>query len=238
MPSQLVRRLSMQNDSTYSATEYRQRFLSPRREDYNPHAALPKLNSSRPPSGRPFLACDVDPKTALTSSEYRLCYENYHPKRPYVFHARPSHVFDHVPLPPNYLISSRIAINHSSLKDTEYQERFPNYPSFIPGHALLPPHIPSKPNTQSDTQLKRDHMSRSQYFDQLIVDSDKLNGGQRRMGTSEQRNAFQWPYYVSSSQQKTKREEVSTPAYQPYYVPRNIYEPLPTVQRSTVNGFN
>ncbi|CAF1090074.1 unnamed protein product [Rotaria magnacalcarata] len=227
----------MQNDSTYSATEYRQRFLSPRREDYNPHVALPKLNSSRPPSSRAFLACDVDPKTALNSSEYRLCYENYHPKRPYVFHARASHVFDHVPMPPNYLTSSRIAINHSSLKDTEYQERFPNYPSFIPGHALLPPHIPSKPNMQSDTQLKRDLMARSQYFDQLIVDSDKLNGGQRHMGTSEQRNAFRWPYYASSSQQKTKRE-VSTPAYQPYYIPRDIYEPLPTVQRPTVNGFN
>lgn len=212
--------------------------MSPRREDYNPHVTLPKLSSTQRVSSRLFLAPDADLNASFTSSEYRLCYENYHPRRPYVVHAQPSHVFDYVPLPLDKPGSRIGTSTRAPLKNTEYQERYPNYPSFIPTHALIPPHLPSKPNLQPDTQLKRDRMARSQYFDQLIVDSDKLNGGQRYFGTSEQRNAFKWPFNSHQPQQKIKQEEPQLPAYQSYYGPRNIYEPLPTIQRSIVNDFN
>ncbi|CAF2849852.1 unnamed protein product [Rotaria sp. Silwood2] len=221
-----------------SATEYRERFMSPRREDYHPHVALPKIDSIRSPLSRSCLSLNTDPDTTSTSSEYRICFANHHPKRPYVFHAQPSHVFDYVPMPINSKSTSRLSANRSVLKDTEYQERYPNYPSFIPVHALIPPHLPNKPNTLSDTQQKRDRMARSQYFHQLVADSDNLNGGQRSFVTSEQRTAFQWPRRFSQSQQKTKQREASTPVYPPYYTPRNIYEPLPTLQRTIVNGFN
>ncbi|CAF0834005.1 unnamed protein product [Rotaria sp. Silwood1] len=221
-----------------SATEYRERFMSPRREDYNPNVFLPKIDSIRSSLTRSCLSLNTEPDTTLSSSEYRLCFANHHPKRPYVFHAQPSHVFDYVPMPINNRSTSRLSANHSVLKDTEYQERYANYPSFIPVHALMPPHLPSKPNTLSDTQQKRERMARSQYFHQLVVDSDKLNGGQRSFGTSEQRNAFQWPRRFSQSQQKKIQQQVSTPAYPPYYTPRDIYEPLPTIQRTIINGFN
>ncbi|CAF1235490.1 unnamed protein product [Rotaria sordida] len=221
-----------------SATEYRESFMSPRREDYSPHVALPKLDSIRSSLTRSCLSLNIDSNTPSTSSEYRLCFENHHPKRPYVFHERPSHVFDYVPMPINNKSSSRLSANRSVLNNTEYQERYRNYPSFIPVHALMPPHLPSKPNVLSDTQQKRERMGHSQYFHQLILDSDKLNGGKRSSGTSEQRTAFQWPHRLSLNQQHTKQQEASTPVYSQYYTPRDIYEPLPTIQRTIINDFN
>ena len=221
-----------------SATEYRQSFLSPRREDYIPQVALPKIGPNRPPSNRAFLSIDLDPNNTSQSSEYRLCYENYHPKRPYCFHAQPSHVFDYVPKPLERKTSSRLLIT----KDTEYNERYPNYPSFIPTHELVPPHMSGKTNTQSETHRKREHMSRSQYFQQLIQDNEKLTGGQRIVGTSEQRNAFQWPYHYPphpSSAKPIQRMEMPANVYQSYNAtPKNIYEPLPPIQRPVINTTN
>lgn len=82
-------------------------------------------------------------------------------------------------------------------------------------------------------------MSRSQYFHQLVQDNEKLNGGQRNVGTSEQRNAFQWPYHYPQPQQKPRQQEELPPTvYPPYYTPRNIYEPLPPIQRTAVNTYN
>jgi len=138
--------------------------------------------------------------------------------------------------------SSASLTTSSALKDTEYQERYPNYRSFIPMQELLPPHLAGKSNTQSDTQRKKEYMSRSQYFHQLVVDNEKLNGGQRIVGTSEQRNAFQWPYHLPQSQktsrQQQQQQQVSPTVYPPYSTPRNIYEPLPPIQRTIVNAFN
>jgi hypothetical protein len=238
-------------------TEYRERFLSPRRDDYKPHTVLPKIDSTRPPSSRSFLSFDKNSNQVLSSSEYRVGFTNHYPKRPYVFHARPSHVFDYVPLPISTKPVSRLSASTASLKDTEYQERFPNYSSFIPTRELLPDHISTQPNIPSGMQNKRDRMGRSQYFQQLVSDDDKLHGGQRHVGASEQRTAFQWPYQIpnyqkyhefpssSSSSAAAAAAEAAEAAktttaqvYPPYYVPRNIYEPLPTVQRMSVNTFN
>lgn len=179
---------------------------------------------------------DLDPNTTSQSSEYRLCYENYHPKRPYCFHARPSHVFDYVPKPLERKASSRLSIT----KDTEYNERYPNYPSFIPTHELRPPHHSAKTDGQSETHRKREHMSRSQYFHQLVQDNEKMTGGQRIVGTSEQRNAFQWPYHhpppPHSQQKPVQRVEIPTTVHEPYSTPKNIYEPLPPIQRPIINA--
>ena len=132
-------------------------------------------------------------------------------------------------------------MSSSAVKDTEYQERFPNYQSFMPIQALLPPHLSGKSNQQSDTQNKKDHMSRSQYFHQLVTDNEKLSGGQRIVGTSEQRNAFQWPYPYPQPQQKPiQQQQYEQPAtvYPPYSTPKNIYEPLPAIQRATIYASN
>jgi len=133
--------------------------------------------------------------------------------------------------------SSASLTTSSALKDTEYQERYPNYRSFIPMQELLPPHLAGKSNTQSDTQRKKEYMSRSQYFHQLVVDNEKLNGGQRIVGTSEHRTAYQWPYHFPQPKQKPQQQqqEVSTTVCQSYSTPKNIYEPLPPIQRTTVN---
>jgi hypothetical protein len=124
------------------------------------------------------------------------------------------------------------------VKDTEYQERYPNYPSFIPMQELLPPHMSSKPNMKSDTQRKKELMTRSQYFHELALDNARLNGGQRTMGVSEQRNAFQWPHRYPQPQQKQQQQEQPTQVYPPYHTPRNIYEPLPPIQQTIVNAYN
>jgi len=111
----------------------------------------------------------------------------------------------------------------------------------MPVQELLPPHLAGKPNTQSDTQRKKEHMTRSHYFHQLVQDNEKLNGGQRIVGITEQRNAFQWPYHYPISQQKPpeqQQSEASATVYPPYFIPRNIYEPLPPLQRTTINATN
>jgi hypothetical protein len=212
--------------------------MSPRREDYTPHVVLPKVGPDRPPSNRSFLSLDNDRNTKSTSSEYRLRFANHHPKRPYCFHAQPSHVFDFVPMPINSKSSSQSSSTASFVKDTEYQERYPNYPSFIPMQELLPPHMSSNPNMQSDTQRKKESMTRSQYFHELALDNAKSNGTPRAMGVSEQRTAFQWPSRYPQPYQKQQQQETPTPVYPPYYTPRNIYEPLPPIQRTTINAYN
>ncbi|CAF4280326.1 unnamed protein product, partial [Adineta steineri] len=114
---------------------------------------------------------------------------------------------------------------------------FPNYRSFLPTQELLPAHISAKPDVQSETQKKRDQMNRSQYFQQLIDDHDRLHGGHRYRSTSEQRTAFQWPPHISPSKQTPRQQqEIPMPISQPYSTPRNIYEPLPPIQRTKVNS--
>ena len=178
----------------------------------------------------------------MKSSEYRLHFENYHPKRPYCYHAKPSHVFDYVLKP----IERRVVSRLSADKDTEYQDRYLNYRSFMPTQELLPPHRSGQTGIQTETQQKKEYMTRSHYFHQLIQDNEKLSGGQRVVGTSEHRNAFQWPNPYPSVQprppllQKPQQEriEVPPPAYPPYLPPKNIYEPLPTLQRTIIKATN
>ncbi|CAF1232578.1 unnamed protein product [Adineta steineri] len=132
---------------------------------------------------------------------------------------------------------SKLPVNPTNLNDTEYHERFPNYRSFLPTQELLPAHISAKPDVQSETQKKRDQMNRSQYFQQLIDDHDRLHGGHRYRSTSEQRTAFQWPPHISPSKQTPRQQqEIPMPISQPYSTPRNIYEPLPPIQRTKVNS--
>ncbi|CAF2678139.1 unnamed protein product [Rotaria sp. Silwood2] len=219
------------NRRTDSATEYRTRYMSPRREDYAPHIVLPRISTNRPVSrSRSFLSYDVDPNSTSTASEYRLRFPNHHPKRPYVFHAQPSHVFDFVPMPVNSRVSPRVDLSPSFTKDTEYHERFPNYRSYVPIQELVPPHLPAQPNMPSATQVKRDRMTRSQYFHELVTDSDKYNGGQRYVGNSEQRTAFQWPYHM---QQQQQQQQQSTP-----YSTMNMYNPIPPIYREVLNASN
>jgi len=174
--------------------------MSPRREDYISSVVLPKIGSIRPVSrSRSFLSFDVDPNSTSNTSEYCLRFLNHHPQRPYVFHAQPSRVFDYIPTPINSKISSRL--ESSFQKNTEYQERFPNYHSYVPIQELVPSHLPSQPNMPSAIQLKKERMAHSQHFHELIMDSDKFNGGQRYVGDSESRTTFQWPYHIQQKLQ-------------------------------------
>jgi len=214
--------------------------MSPRREDYIPHVALPNIGSPRPLSrSRSFLSFDVDPNLTSNASEYRLRFPNHHPKRPYVFHAQPSRIFDYVPTPiPSKLsprldstpipskISPRLDSTPTFLKNTEYQERYPNYRSYIPIKELVPPHISVQPNTPSFTQLKKERMRGSQYFQELIMESDKFNGGQRFVGNSETRTAFQWPYHIQQKPQATS------------YSTMNMYGRMPPIYREVFNASN
>lgn len=210
-----------------SVTEYRTRYMSPRREDYIPPVVLPKIGSARPlPRSRSFLSFDVDPDSTSSSSEYRRRFPNHHPQRPYVFHAQPSCIFDYTPAPINSKVSPRLDPSPSFLKDTEYQERFPNYRSYVPIQELVPPHLSSQPNMPSATQLKRERMSRSQYFHELIAENEKFNGGQRSVGNSEQRTAFQWPYHMQQKPQATS------------YSSMNVYEPISRIHREVFNSSN
>lgn len=203
--------------------------MSPRREDYIPHIVLPKIGTVRPASrSRSFLSCDVDPNSTSSGSEYRLRFPNHHPKRPYVFHAQPSHVFDFVPIPTTSRVSSRVDASPTFIKDTEYQERFPNYRSIVPIQELVPPHLSSQPNMPSPTQLKKERMTRSQYFHELAIDSDKINGGHRFVANSEQRAAFQWPNNASPQQQQQKQS----------YTTMNMYETIPPISRQFLNASN
>ncbi|CAF1322186.1 unnamed protein product [Adineta steineri] len=224
-------------DTTSSGTEYRECYLSPRREDYGPRAVISKFPVKRSLSNRSALSYDLEQNPLSEATEYRLCYENYRPKRPYVVHEGRSHVFDYVPKPLSMKPMSKLPVNPTNLNDTEYRERFPNYRSFLPTQELLPAHISAKPDVQSETQKKRDQMNRSQYFQQLIDDHDRLHGGHRYRSTSEQRTAFQWPPHISPSKQTPRQQqEIPMPISQPYSTPRNIYEPLPPIQRTKVNS--
>ena len=213
--------------------------MSPRREDYGPRAVLPKFPRKRSASHRPLISSDIDPNPLSESSEYRLCFENYHPKRPYFFHEPRSQVFDYVPKPLTVKSKTKLSLNASFSNGTEYQERFPNYRSYISTQDLRPAHISGTPDMQSETQKKSENMRRSQYFHQLVVDDERLNGGRRNVGTSEQRTAFQWPYHLSQLPPTPRQpQEIPTSVRQPYYTPRNIYEPLPSIQRKSVNTSN
>ncbi|UJR27922.1 hypothetical protein I4U23_009182 [Adineta vaga] len=236
MLSPMGRVLSTESDLSSSlGTEYRECFLSPRREDYGPRAVIPKAPVKRSLSNRTALSYDLDRNPLSDYSEYRFCYENYRPKRPYIHHEQRSQVFDYVPKPLNPKPSMKLPVQTTNgLNDTEYHERFPNYRSFIPTRELLPAHIPVNSNVQSHTQRKREEMRCSQYFQQLIADNERSNGG-RDIGTSEQRTAFQWPFHLSHSQRTPRQPDVSTPNSKPYFTPRNIYEPLPPIQRTSVN---
>ena len=208
-------------------TEYRTRFMSPRREDYVPHVVLPKIGSARPLTrSRSFLSFDVDPNTTSSASEYRLRFPNHHPKRPYCFHAQPSHVFDFPPAPLNSKPSPRLEPSSTFVKDTEYQERFPNYRTYVPVQDLVPPHVPPRPNMPSATQLKKERMTRSQYFNELIAENEKFNGGQRSVGDSEHRTAFQWPFHMQPKAQGTS------------YSTMNMYESAPRMHREVLNSSN
>jgi hypothetical protein len=138
------------------------------------------------------------------TSEYRLGFLNHRPKRPYVFHAQPSHIFDPLPTPNNSKDSSRLGLSSSYMKASEYQDRFSNYRSYLP----IKESVPSHSNLLSDAKLKKDRMTRSQYFHELITESDQSNGGQRYIGNSEQRTAFQWPSHVQ--QEPIHREVLNT----------------------------
>ena len=206
--------------STGKMTEYRKQFLSPRREDYSPHVALPKINAGRPPSrSRSFLSFDVDQNTTSSASEYRFRYPNHQPKRPFVHHAQPSHVFDFAPMPVNTNPHSRQELSPSFSKDTEYHERFPNYRATVPLQDLMPPHLSSSADLPSATQLKRERMTRSQFFHELALDNEKFQGNQRQVGHTEQRAAFQWPYHP---QQKPAAHSYSN---------LNLFEAIPPIQR-------
>jgi hypothetical protein len=201
--------------------------MSPSRQDYVPPVVLPKIGTAQPlPRSRSFLSFDIDPNSTSSGSEYRLRFPNHQPKRPYVFHAQPSRVFDYVPMPINSKLSPRVGSIPSATKDTEYQERFPNYRSYIPIKELVPPHHPSQPNMPSPTQLKKERMTRSQYFHELITDNEKFNGGQRYKNSSEQRTAFQWPHHLQSKQPLTS------------YSTMTMYEPMPPIQRELLNASN
>jgi hypothetical protein len=130
------------------------------------------------------------------TSEYRLGFPNHRPKRPYVFHAQPTHIFDPLPTPNNSKDSSRLDLSSSSMKASEYQDRFSNYRSSLPIKESVPSHLTSHSNLLSDAKLKKERMTRSQYFHELITESDQSNGGHRYNGNSEQRTAFQWPSHV------------------------------------------
>lgn len=199
--------------------------MSPRREDYIPPVVLPKIGSARPLTrSRSFLSFDVDPNSMGSSSEYRLRFPNHHPKRPFVFHAQPSQVFDYTPASTtNPRLSTR---SPTFLKDTEYQERFPNYSTYVSKKDLVPPHISAQPNVPSYTQAKKELMTRSQYFHELINEHEKFYGGKRIIGDSEQHSSFQWPQQ-----------------YQPKIPPKSyttmsMYEPMPPIYREVFNSSN
>ncbi|CAF1241419.1 unnamed protein product [Adineta steineri] len=188
--------------STSSITEYNTHYMLPRREDYIPHVALPKFGNNRIPTrSRSFLSFDVDPNFIPKTSEYGLGFTNHRPKRPYVFQAKSTHIFDD-PFP----APDPIRLNSSSsvIKSSEYQARFANNRT----KDLVTGQISSQANIPSDPKLKKERMTRSQYFHDLITDSDKSNGGQRYFGNSEQRLAFQWPSHI--------QEEISN-TYQPTF---------------------
>lgn len=212
------------NQSTNSTTEYQTRFMSPRREDYIPPVVLPKIGTARPLTrNRSFLSFDVNPNSMVTSSEYSLRFPNHHPKRPFVCHAQPSQVFDYTPAPTTSRLSAR---SPTFLKDTEYQERFPNYSTYIPTKELIPPHLSAQPNTQSYTQAKKERMTRSQYFHELINEHEKFYGGKRMIGDSEQRTAFQWPHQYQPKVQPTS------------YSTMTMYESMPPIYREVFNSSN
>lgn len=202
-------------------TEYRKQFMSPRREDYIPHFALPKISVNRSSSqSRSFLSHELEQEPS--ASEYRFRYPNHRPRRPFVCQAQPSHVFDFVPLPIDTRPRVKFDSSPSFGKDTEYHERFPNYRSFVPVQELIPPHLSSSNNALSASKQRKELMTRSQYFHELVTENDRINGDQRFVANSEQRTAFQWPYH---------------PQHKP---PSNLnfYEPIPPITRSSSLNFN
>lgn len=195
--------------------------MSPRREDYIPHVSLPKLSNNRPASrSRSFLSFDTENNGTGGASEYRFRYPNHQPKRPYCYHAQPSHVFDFVPAPAtNSRPNTRFDASPSFTKDTEYHERFPNYRAFVPIQELTPPHLSTQANVPSPAQKRKETMTRSQYFHEMAVENEKLYGAQTMAGDSEQRSSFQWPYHP--------RHVPATNAY----ANLNPYETIPPIRR-------
>jgi len=112
--------------------------MSPRREDYIPSVVLPKIGSTRLVSrSQSCLSLDVDSNSTSSTSEYRLRFPNHHPQ--------PSRIFDSVPTSINSKTSARLESSFPSfLKNTEYQERFSDYHSYVPIQELVPPHLPSQ----------------------------------------------------------------------------------------------
>lgn len=223
MPLYMEQVLASEPDrNTSSVTEYRRQFMSPRREDYIPHVSLPKLSGSRPVSrSRSFLSADPESNAGNSASEYRFRYPNHQPKRPYCFHAQPSHVFDFVPIPTNTKPRPTAHYDGSPKfdKDTEYQERFPNYRAFVPIQELTPPHLSSQANVPSPAKLRKETMTRSQYFHEMALENQKLYGGQAMNVDSEQRSSFQWPYHPRQA-----------PAVNAY-TNLNPYETIPPIRR-------
>ncbi|CAF0818341.1 unnamed protein product [Adineta ricciae] len=176
------------DQATSTETEYRTHYLSPRREDYIPHVALPKIGTNRLPSrSRSFVSFDIDPNYMSKTSEYGLGFTNHRPKRPYCFHAQPTHIFDPLPTPSTPMSSL------PQIKSSEYQDRFINLRTPRITNDFSSSHITSQSNTPYGTTSRKERMTRSQYFHELITESDRSNGGQRYVGNSEQRTAFQWP---------------------------------------------
>lgn len=179
-------------------TEYRKQFLSPRREHYIPPVTLPKISDGRAAStNRSFISPET--RNEPMASEYRFRYPNHQPRRPYVFHAQPSRVFDFVPSPIDNRNNPKKDVSPSFVKDTEYHERFPNYRNFVPVEDLIPPHLTAKSDLLSATQRKKHSMTQSQFFQDLAQQSDFNEGSQRNPARSEQRTAFQWPYHPQQS---------------------------------------
>jgi len=54
-------------------------------------------------------------------------------------------------------------------------------------------------NMPSAIKLKKERMTRSKYFHELIMDGDKFNGGQRYVRNSKSRTGFQWPYHIQQN---------------------------------------
>ena len=150
-----------------------------------------KIGTHRPASRhRSFLSAEIDANAPLSPSEYRLRYSNHRPKRPYVFQAQPSRIFDFLPMPNTATSTPRL---QASTYRTEYLDRFPNYRSFVPLEQLMPPHFSSQLNTPSIAQQKKDRMTRSQHFQDLATQHDPSPYEHKQLGDTEQRSAFRWP---------------------------------------------
>jgi hypothetical protein len=78
----------------------------------------------------------------------------------------------------------------------------------------------------SAIKLKKERMTRSKYFHELIMDIDKFNGGQRYVGNSQSRTAFQWPYHIQQKSQATSSSIM------------NMYERMSPIYPEVFNASN